>query len=152
MVEWLTLLINVREVPETGYRDWGFPWVSSVSPGKCWDSTLKLDHDRFLPHSLQFIVHISTLYSTLYNLTHRKASLNKLQRKKQTNKQNKLLYISNIPADGCIFLVIYFTYISYRYIHFYLAFTLKTDIFRFCFHFFQYSGGPVVSLFLFRNI
>jgi hypothetical protein len=36
---------------------------------------LKLDHDRFLPHNFQFIIHVSSVHSTLYSL---KASLNKL--------------------------------------------------------------------------
>jgi hypothetical protein len=46
MVEWLALLLRIREVPgsnlgpETDYPDWGFSWFSSVFPGKCRDSTL----------------------------------------------------------------------------------------------------------------
>jgi hypothetical protein len=28
-----------------------FSWYSSVSPGKCWDSTLKLVHDHILSNS-----------------------------------------------------------------------------------------------------
>jgi hypothetical protein len=43
-----------------------FSWFSSVHPGKCWDSTLKLDHDHFILHPLQFIIHLSPLHSTLY--------------------------------------------------------------------------------------
>jgi hypothetical protein len=35
--------------PETGYPDGGLWLFSSVPPGKCWDSTYKLGHDRFLP-------------------------------------------------------------------------------------------------------
>jgi hypothetical protein len=60
MVEWLTLLLYIREVPgsnfslETGYPHWGFSWFPSVPPGECQDCTLKLGHDYFLPiyHSL----------------------------------------------------------------------------------------------------
>jgi hypothetical protein len=43
-IEWLTLLLRIRRVqgsnlvPQTGYPDSGFPWFSSVSPGKCWDT------------------------------------------------------------------------------------------------------------------
>jgi hypothetical protein len=55
VVEWLTLLLRIREVPgsnlgsETGYTDWGFSWFSSVLPSECRDSALKLGYDRFLP-------------------------------------------------------------------------------------------------------
>jgi hypothetical protein len=44
VVEWLTLLLRIREVPgsnldpETGYPDLGFSCFFSVSPGKCRDS------------------------------------------------------------------------------------------------------------------
>jgi hypothetical protein len=49
MVEWLTLLLRIREVllsnlgPENGYPDWRFSWFSSVPPDKYCDSTLKSD-------------------------------------------------------------------------------------------------------------
>jgi hypothetical protein len=75
VVEWLTLLLCIQEVlgsnlgPETGYPDCGFSWFSSVLTGKLWDSTLKLGHDPFLPHPFQFIIHLSPLHSTLYNLS-----------------------------------------------------------------------------------
>jgi hypothetical protein len=57
-----------------------FSWLSSVHPGKFWNSTLKLDHYHFLPHYFKFIIHLSPFHSTLYNLSRRKkASLNKLK-------------------------------------------------------------------------
>jgi hypothetical protein len=46
VVEWLTLLVRIRDVsgsnlrPEPGYVDCGFSWLSSVPPGKCRDSVL----------------------------------------------------------------------------------------------------------------
>jgi hypothetical protein len=49
-----------------------FWWFSSVPPEECRDSTLTLGHDRFLPNSFQFTIHVS---STLYSLVtekHRK--------------------------------------------------------------------------------
>jgi hypothetical protein len=54
-----------------------FSWFSSVPPGKCWQCH-NLGHDRFFPNPLQFIIHLSSLHSTLCNLL-RKASLNKRQ-------------------------------------------------------------------------
>jgi hypothetical protein len=74
VVQWLTILLRIRKVPgsylglETGYPD-RFPWFSSVHPGKCWDNSLKLRHDRFLTRSFQFIIHSSPLHSTLYSLS-----------------------------------------------------------------------------------
>jgi hypothetical protein len=53
MVEWLILMLHIWEVPgsklgpDTDYSE--FLWFSSVPPGKCQDSTLKLGHDHFLP-------------------------------------------------------------------------------------------------------
>jgi hypothetical protein len=64
--------------PETGYRNCGFSWYSSASPGKCRDNTLKLVHDRFLPHPFQMIIHPSSFHPMLYNMSYSKASLNKL--------------------------------------------------------------------------
>jgi hypothetical protein len=29
---------------QTGWHNWGFSWYSSVPPGECWDSSLKLGH------------------------------------------------------------------------------------------------------------
>jgi hypothetical protein len=76
-------LLCIQDVPglnldmETGYSDWCSSSFHSVLLGKCWDSTLKSGHDRFLPH--QFISHLSPLHPTLYSLSQWKASLNKLQ-------------------------------------------------------------------------
>jgi hypothetical protein len=72
VVEWLKLLLHNREVPgsnlgpETGYPDRGFSWFSSVNTCECWDSGLKLGHDRFLPNTFQFILQLSPSHSTLY--------------------------------------------------------------------------------------
>jgi hypothetical protein len=79
VVESLTLLIRIRNVPgsnlgpETGYTNCGFSWISSVPPVKYKDSTLKLGHERLLPHLLQFIIHLSTFHSTLHSLSYRQS-------------------------------------------------------------------------------
>jgi hypothetical protein len=45
LAERLTLVLHIQEVVgsnlclETGCFDWSFSWFSSVSPGKCWDSS-----------------------------------------------------------------------------------------------------------------
>jgi hypothetical protein len=76
MVEWLTLLLHLQEVPgsnlglETSYPDWGFSWISSVPPGKCQDSTLKLGHDHFFPNLFRFIIHLSSFHLMLYSLSY----------------------------------------------------------------------------------
>jgi hypothetical protein len=78
------LLLCIREVPgsnlgpEAGYPECVFSWFSSVPPGECWDSTLKLGHDRFLPSPFQFI-HLSPFHSTLYNLNSWKSSSYRLK-------------------------------------------------------------------------
>jgi hypothetical protein len=72
VVEWLTLLIHIREVSswniclESGNPDRGFLWLYSVPPGECRNSTLKLGLDRFLPNHFQFIIHLSPFHSTIY--------------------------------------------------------------------------------------
>jgi hypothetical protein len=48
-------------------------------PGNGWDSTLKLRHDRFLPHPLQFIIHHHPLIPRYIVWVTEKRSLNKLQ-------------------------------------------------------------------------
>jgi hypothetical protein len=75
--------IHIWEVTGSnlGPGDW-LPWMrllwfSSVSPHKCWDSTLKLDHDHFLLSPYQFIIHLSPLHLMLYILSYWKASLSK---------------------------------------------------------------------------
>jgi hypothetical protein len=58
-------LLRIREVSgsniglETGYPGWG-SWFSSVPPGECWDSILKLCRDRFLPNPF-----LSTIYTVV---------------------------------------------------------------------------------------
>jgi hypothetical protein len=48
--------------PASGYRDWGFSLFYSVHLGECRDSTLKLDHDRFLLNPFRFIIHLSSCH------------------------------------------------------------------------------------------
>jgi hypothetical protein len=107
-VEWLTHLFRIREVPgsnlgpDTGYPDWGFSWFSSVLPGICWDNTLKLDHDRFLPHPCQLIILLSPLHSMLW--INEKASLNKLQKLSCRNEIERWWIWSDNDLellDGC---------------------------------------------------
>jgi hypothetical protein len=43
-----------------------FLWFSSVPPGYCRDSTLKLGHDRFLPDIFKFIIIHLSLYHRRY--------------------------------------------------------------------------------------
>jgi hypothetical protein len=68
----LELLLRIREVTDsnlgsdTGYIDEVYLSLSS----ECRDSTLKLGHDRFLPNTFQFIVHLSPFYSTLCSINH----------------------------------------------------------------------------------
>jgi hypothetical protein len=67
VVEWLKILLRIREVPSSnlvpknGYTDPGLSWFYSVPPEECRDSALKLGHDRFLPNSFQFIIHLSPI-------------------------------------------------------------------------------------------
>jgi hypothetical protein len=62
VVEWLTLLLCIREVsdsnigPETSYPDRGFSWFPAVPPGECRKRALKLGHDCFLPHPFHLII------------------------------------------------------------------------------------------------
>jgi hypothetical protein len=71
VVEWLTLLLRIREVPgsnlgqETAYPDWGISWFSAVPPGECWSSTVKLHHGRFVSNTFQsIIIQLSPIHST----------------------------------------------------------------------------------------
>jgi hypothetical protein len=41
--------------------------VFSFPLGKCQGSTLKIGHDRFLPHPVQLTIHASSFHSTLYS-------------------------------------------------------------------------------------
>jgi hypothetical protein len=81
VLEWLTLLLLIREVPgsnigpETAYPDWGISLFSQAFQASV--GILKLGHDSFLPHSFQFFIHRSPFHSTLYSLGH--LSLNTLQ-------------------------------------------------------------------------
>jgi hypothetical protein len=64
--------------PETSYPDWLFLWFSSVPPGKCQDSALKLGYNCSLPNPIHFIIHLS-LFRHYITYTTEKVSLNKLQ-------------------------------------------------------------------------
>jgi hypothetical protein len=85
VVEWVPLLLRIREVPssnlgpENGYPDSGFSWFSSVPPDECLDITLKLGYDRFLPNPFQVIIHLVTHSFDAIKWVTEKASLNKLQ-------------------------------------------------------------------------
>jgi hypothetical protein len=66
VVEWFNTLASysgglgfISQPPVTGNPDGVFLWFSSVPPGECWDSTLKLGHHQFLPIFFQFIIHLS---------------------------------------------------------------------------------------------
>jgi hypothetical protein len=75
--------------PETGCLDRGFSLFSSVLPGECWHSTLKWGHDCFLPNPFQFIIHVSSLYSTQRCLSYWKSAV-----KLKTNNRG------SIPGRG----------------------------------------------------
>jgi hypothetical protein len=70
VVVWLTHLLRIREVPgsnlgtETGNPEDGFGVFLSRS--RQIQGYLKLGHDRFLVHPIEFIIHLSTFHSTLY--------------------------------------------------------------------------------------
>jgi hypothetical protein len=76
MVEWLTLVLRIREAlgsdlfPETNYPDQDFLWFLSVSPEDCGDSTFNFGHGHFLPHSFQFIINLSHFHLMLYSLSY----------------------------------------------------------------------------------
>jgi hypothetical protein len=84
VVEWLTLLLRIREVPGsnfgplTGYPGLYFSWFLSAPLGECRVSASKLGYGRFLPNYFHFITH-HPFHSTLYSLSFWKVSLNKLQ-------------------------------------------------------------------------
>jgi hypothetical protein len=73
VVEWLTLLLRIREIsasnigPVNDYPDWGFSWFCSVYPGDRQSFTLKLGHDLLLSYPFQFIIHVLPFHLTPYN-------------------------------------------------------------------------------------
>jgi hypothetical protein len=76
--------IDTHRIPHFKSRpgdklSWGLSWFSSVPPGECWDSTLKLAKD--LSNPFQFIIHLSSFHSTLYILSYRKKYVVKLTTK-----------------------------------------------------------------------
>jgi hypothetical protein len=86
VVEWLTHLLRIREVPgsnfgpETGYPDWGFSRFFSISPE---NSTLKLVHDCFLPRHFQFIITYRPFIWRYIVLVAERASLNNYKLKQR---------------------------------------------------------------------
>jgi hypothetical protein len=66
--DYLPFLIRIWEVPGSNldpvtlHPNRGFSWLSSVPPGKCWDSTLNVGHDRFC----QVTIYLSPLHGTLF--------------------------------------------------------------------------------------
>jgi hypothetical protein len=69
-VEWLTLLLCIREVPGSNLGpETGYPlWFSSVPPGECHDSSWKLNCDGLLSNPFQFNVHLSPYHWTIFSL------------------------------------------------------------------------------------
>jgi hypothetical protein len=67
--------------------------VSPVNPGNCWDSTLKLGHDRFLPHPIQFIIHVSYFHST------KKAQVSEKSVGKKVQDEETLLLLFETVSD-----------------------------------------------------
>lgn len=66
-VQWLAFLFHIQEVPcsnigsETGSPDCCPQWLSSPTPYcKFRGNYLKLGHNQFVPHILQYIVHPMT--------------------------------------------------------------------------------------------
>lgn len=73
MVEWLTLILRFQQVPTSNlYQELGiltevfrdFPSFSKQLSGYYF----RLNHDRFLTHSFQFIIDLSSFHSTLRTL------------------------------------------------------------------------------------
>jgi hypothetical protein len=48
-------------------------WFSSVSPGMCRISALKVGHDHVLPYYFQIIIHLTPFDSVLYSLNYWKS-------------------------------------------------------------------------------
>jgi hypothetical protein len=67
MVEWLTLLLQVQILAQSGYPDWHFAWSSPVPPAKY---AGKVPSIRPLPlPSTSFPIHHSSYYLMLHSLT-----------------------------------------------------------------------------------
>jgi hypothetical protein len=60
---WEVLRSNIGQ--NIDYSDRGVSWFSSVPSGKCHDSTLNLEHDRFLPHPFRLIILIIQLFDAI---------------------------------------------------------------------------------------
>jgi hypothetical protein len=73
-----------------GQLSWLTKWFSSVSPGQCRYSALKLGYNRFLPNLSHFIINLLPFNPTLYSLHYWKSII-----KWTTNKQIKKYLIKN---------------------------------------------------------
>jgi hypothetical protein len=79
---WEVLGLNLSW--DTGYLNWGFPWISSVLHKNSW-VVPRFRHDCFLPNTFQFIIiHLSSSHPTLYSFDPEKASLNNIQKTPDT--------------------------------------------------------------------
>jgi hypothetical protein len=78
VVEWLTLRLRIRKVPRSNLGleivclKWRVSWFSLVSPTKCWNSALRLGHDRFLPHPFQFIIYHAFIRCWIVRVTEKR--------------------------------------------------------------------------------
>jgi hypothetical protein len=76
VVEWLTLLLRILEVPSSNLgAETDYPKVSRgfpQAPGGCRDSTLKSGHNRFHSNPFQFIIYLSPFHCTLHSVSYRK--------------------------------------------------------------------------------
>jgi hypothetical protein len=60
MAAWPAFLFRISEVPGLKFRQQidqakMFFFLSPAVPGKVWDFTLKITHNRFLPHPYKYI-------------------------------------------------------------------------------------------------
>jgi hypothetical protein len=74
VVEWLTLLLRIRELPgsnlgpETSIPDWGVSWLSSVPPGE-YRKYLNIRPRPPASKPLQVIIHLSPFHSMLVSFS-----------------------------------------------------------------------------------
>jgi hypothetical protein len=74
---------------------WGVSCVFSVTLSKGRYNTSKAGYDRFITTPFRFTIHLSSLHSTLYSLSHWKSVIEKLQ----TNQISFTLQFSNYFAS-----------------------------------------------------
>jgi hypothetical protein len=63
VIEWLAPMIRFREVMSDSFH--GFPESLQANFG-----LVPSSHNTFLPHTFQFMIHVSSYYSTLYSLSY----------------------------------------------------------------------------------